>query len=143
MDRTKTLEQLENVYWGEPEYPSQLVINCHKYRKIPLGQMKPEHLRLLIGQNISLEYLIPIALEILLKNPLAEGDFYPGDLLKMVLTSEKTYWDKNKDNLKLLKEICQKVVVLLDAHIDNKGNYRKGKIFLNKSIVKEIKRLVA
>jgi hypothetical protein len=97
IDTNLTLEQLENNYWGEPEYPSSLVINCHKYRKIPVKDLEAEHLRLLIGQNIGLKFLVPIAIERLKHNILEQGDFYPGDLLKMVLECEVEYWQEHPE----------------------------------------------
>jgi hypothetical protein len=52
----------------------------------------------MIGQNIGLPFLIPIAIKQLAKNILAEGDYYEGDLLKAVLTSEHVYWKNNIKN---------------------------------------------
>jgi len=94
--RTKTLEALEKDVWGEPEYNSHLVSTCHQLRKRPLNEFDNENLRILIGQNIGLKYLIPIAIEVLNENILAEGDLYAGDLLKSVLTSDENYWRDNK-----------------------------------------------
>ncbi|WP_421987939.1 contact-dependent growth inhibition system immunity protein [Roseivirga sp.] len=39
-----------------------------------------------------MKFLIPLALEELSINILAEGDYYCGDLLKVVLMSEETFW---------------------------------------------------
>ncbi|MEO9570587.1 MAG: contact-dependent growth inhibition system immunity protein [Polaribacter sp.] len=58
----------------------------------------------MIGQDIGLYFLIPLAIGELEKYILVEGDFYEGDLLKMVLMSDVNYWKKEKDNWKL---ICQ------------------------------------
>lgn len=52
----------------------------------------------MIGQNIGLKYLIPLAVQVLKKDCLAEGHFYPGDLLKSILTSEKEYWNTDLFN---------------------------------------------
>jgi len=46
--------------------------------------------------------LVPLALEHLRKNLRAEGDFYPGDLLKMVLTADPKFW---RDHLQWRKEV--------------------------------------
>jgi hypothetical protein len=95
---SKTLENLEGDYWGEPEYDSHLVTTCHKLRKKQLKDFETEDLRIMIGQNIGLKYLIPLAIETLQKNILADGDLYEGDLLKAVLTSEKDYWRSEVEN---------------------------------------------
>ena len=95
-DTDLNLEQIENDYWGEPGYPSYLVTTCHALRKKPLKDFTVEDLRILIGQNLSLDILLPLAVEKLKQNILAEGHMYPGDLLQMVLDSDHTYWQKNQ-----------------------------------------------
>ena len=71
----KSIEQLENDYWkDEIQFPSSLVINCHKYRKIPINELTIEELRLLISQKIGIEYLTELAIKKLELNILAEGD---------------------------------------------------------------------
>ena len=91
----ESIEQIENEYWGEPTYDSHLVTTCHKLRKKPLKDFTVEDLRIMIGQNISLELLIPLAIERLKQNIMAEGDFYPGDLLQNVLRANESYWLQN------------------------------------------------
>jgi hypothetical protein len=54
-----------------------------------------EDFRILIGQNISLNVLMPLAIGRLKQNIMAEGDLYPGDLLQTVLNAETFYWLKN------------------------------------------------
>lgn len=95
IDLNHTLEQIEKEYWGDPTYNSHLVITCHQLRKKPLKCFTVEDLRIMIGQNISLEVLMPIAMERLQQNIMAEGDHYPGDLLKNVLSADISYWQKN------------------------------------------------
>lgn len=51
----------------------------------------------MIGQQIGLDYLIPLALEVLRKDLFAEGDLFEGDLLKNVLAIKTEFWDKNKN----------------------------------------------
>ncbi len=96
---SKSLESLEKVSWGDiPKDESYLVTTCHKLRKKQLKDFDTEDLRIMIGQNIGLKFLIPLALETLKENILAEGDFYEGDLLKVVLTSDVDYWKNENDN---------------------------------------------
>ena len=79
--KSKTVENLENDFWGEPMDDSHLVLTCHRLRKKPLGDFETEDLRIMIGQNIGLKYFIPLAIDTLLDNVLAEGNLYEGDLL--------------------------------------------------------------
>lgn len=86
-DTTKTLEQLENAVWDEPEgFVTGLILNCHRLRKIPVKDFSVENLRMMIGQHIGLKFLMLPALEVLTINPLAEGDFFEGDLLCSMLS---------------------------------------------------------
>ncbi|WP_170885617.1 contact-dependent growth inhibition system immunity protein [Bacillus alkalicellulosilyticus] len=61
---------------------------CLELRNKKLSDLNAEDLRIMIGQNISLNYLIPIALEVLANNPFAEANLYIGDLLEQVLRVE-------------------------------------------------------
>lgn len=90
--RTLTLDQLDPPAWGEPDFDSGLVRACHRLRRKPIGEFTAEDLRIMIGQQICLRWLMPLALEVLEDDPLAEGDFYPGDLLGSVLEPEAAYW---------------------------------------------------
>jgi hypothetical protein len=84
-DRRKSLQQLESQDWGEPNFHSHLVTECHRLRRVPLREFTAENLRIMIGQDIGLSYLVPLALELLSTDPLTEGDFYKGDLLQSLL----------------------------------------------------------
>ena len=96
MDLSKTLEQLETDYWEEPSFDSHLVKACHELRKKALKDFSIEDLRILIGQQFSLKYLIPLAINELEKNILAEGDLYAGDLLFAVLRVDHNYWNDHE-----------------------------------------------
>lgn len=81
----KTVEQLDGQDWGEPSYPSHLVTECHRLRRVPLKEFTVENLRIMIGQHIGLDWLVPLALTRLYDEPFADGDYYEGDLLNAVL----------------------------------------------------------
>jgi len=91
-DRSKSLQHLEGQDWGEPTYDSHLVTECHRLRRIPLHEFTAENLRIMIGQQIGLPYLIPLALEMLRGNPFTAGDLYEGDLLAAVLRADSRFW---------------------------------------------------
>lgn len=69
----------------------------------------------MIGQEFSLNYLLPIALDVLKTSPLAEGDYYEGDLLVAVLAVNATFWEQHPD---LLAELT----TILEAHKDKIGS---------------------
>jgi contact-dependent growth inhibition (CDI) system CdiI-like immunity protein len=124
--RQKTLENLEKDYWNNPDYDSHLVRRCHELRKIPLDNFTTEDLRIMIGQEISLNYLIPLALEALTINLFAEGDFFEGDLLKNVLSIKTVFWNKNKNYWAILNNLIQDRRSEIDAHKFDTINFDKS-----------------
>lgn len=51
----------------------------------------------MIGQEIGLRFLMPRAIDVVKNNPLAEGDFYPGDLLQSILKTKLIFWQKQPE----------------------------------------------
>lgn len=96
-DLNRSLQELEGVDWGEPTYDSSLVIECHRLHRLPLKEFEAEHLRRMIGQNMCLPYLMPLALRELHERPHASGDLYEGALLNAVLSVEAAFWQARPD----------------------------------------------
>lgn len=93
----KNIEELEKQNFGHPdEAPTNMVKRCLELCKVPLDQFTVEDLRLMIGQNFCLRYLIPLAIGQLRKDIFVEGDYFRGDLLKNVLSVDKKFWQDNK-----------------------------------------------
>nr|WP_294790923.1 contact-dependent growth inhibition system immunity protein [uncultured Mucilaginibacter sp.] len=100
------MEELEGgKILSVPEDSSYLVRTANELRKKKLIDFEIEDLRLMIGQNISLNYLLPLAIDVLNKDILAEGDFYPGDLLKNVLDVDESVWKVNNQLFRKIKEL--------------------------------------
>ena len=112
-DRGKSLQELEGCDWGEPTYHSYLVTTIHRLRRLPLKDFSAEDLRLGIGQNVGLPFLMPLAVEWLEREPLAEGDYYPGDLLTAVLRIEGAFWPDHPDLLRRVREVLVQATRLL------------------------------
>lgn len=122
----KTLENLEKEVWPKVDFDSHLVTRTSKLRKVPLNEFSNEDLRIMIGQNLGLPYLVPLAIERLKENVLAEGDLYPGDLLVTVTSTESDFWDKNLN----YKEKLARLISDNDAPIADNG-LKLGKCFRN------------
>ncbi|WP_326624340.1 contact-dependent growth inhibition system immunity protein [Streptomyces sp. NBC_01762] len=98
IDRSRSLEELERDRWQAPPLDATyLIATAHALRSRPVGTLTVEDLRLLIGQDIGLPVLLPLALEVLRDNPLAEGHMYEGDLLRAVLTRNSTVWSAHPE----------------------------------------------
>lgn len=63
----------------------------------------------MIGQNIGLNYLLPLAIEQLRRDPLVAGDFYPGDLLAAVLRVESGFWPVQPQLRRAVQEIVDQI----------------------------------
>ena len=114
-DRSKTLQELEGEDWGEPTYDSHLVTECHRLRRVPLRAFTAENLRIMIGQQIGLPHLIPIALEHLRADPFAEGDCYAGELLASVLRADSRFWIASPQLRAEAAQIIQRALSLLPS----------------------------
>jgi hypothetical protein len=66
-------------------------------RSRPIGELTVEDMRLLIGQDVGPAHLLPLALDVLRDDPMAEGDMYEGDLLAAVLTRSPAVWKERPE----------------------------------------------
>lgn len=114
-DTSKSLEELEGENWGDPPCDgsrSPLAERCLPLRRTPLKDFAAGDLRVMIGQNIGLPFLVPLAIRLFKEDPLVEGDFYPGDLLASVLCVEADFWRKHPDLRRIVEGIVQTAMPL-------------------------------
>jgi hypothetical protein len=113
-----TLDDLDPPAWGTPPpHPTSLVARCHELRRTPVAEYDAEALRMLIGQQIALPVLVPRALAVLAENPLAEGDFYPGDLLSSVIAVDREYWAAHPAQRDAAVAIARRALVNADGDL--------------------------
>ncbi|QEG37307.1 contact-dependent growth inhibition system immunity protein [Bythopirellula goksoeyrii] len=110
--RGQSLDELEADDWGPPPFDSYLVTTCHRLRKKPIGEFKIEDLRIMIGQEIGLLFLVPLALERIEADPLAEGDYYPGDLLVNVLRVSPEFWNGHAGWHRRLRDLLRRMELI-------------------------------
>jgi len=108
-----TIEELEGVRWRDPGPPgpesTYLVRRCHELRRTPLESFTVEDLRIMLGQRIAVPILLPMALAVLREDPLAEGNYYPGDLLLAVLRLPDEMWHGNEADRALLVAASERI----------------------------------
>jgi hypothetical protein len=114
LDRNKTLQELEQFDWGQQTSESSVVSNCYRLRQKPIGQFTVEELRIMIGQQIGLAFLVPIAIEHLENDPFVEGDYFPGDLLEAVQRIDRSFWATNPEHHRRVREIVERAKRALD-----------------------------
>ncbi|MEY8042169.1 contact-dependent growth inhibition system immunity protein [Saccharopolyspora cebuensis] len=116
-----SLEQIENDAWGDPpQDATKLIATVHRLRRKPISALNDADLRVLVGQNVGLDTLMPRVLERLEHDPLLEADFYPGDLLTAVLAAPSSYWTAHPDHRTRIEHII--------AGIDNPDPQLKADI---------------
>lgn len=114
-DRSKSLEQLFGR-WPEPENPTYLVRSVHEARQRPLSELDAEQVRVLLSQEVDVEAVMPLALEMLARDPMLEGDYYPGAVLKAALTQQHDYWQAHPVQKNALLEVCEQLDDTEDVH---------------------------
>ncbi|MEU5764506.1 contact-dependent growth inhibition system immunity protein [Streptomyces asoensis] len=106
IDRSRSLEELERDRWPAPSPDAtRLIATAHALRSRPVGTLTVEDLRLLIRQDIGLAVLLPLAVEVLRDDPLAEGHMGEGDLLHAVLTRSPAIWSACPDCARQVTDI--------------------------------------
>jgi hypothetical protein len=88
-----TIQQIEGRDWGDPPADgSCLVRRCTLLRRKPLAEFSVEDLRIMLAQGVGVPVLLPLAVDVLVADPRAGGDLYPGDLLETVLRLPAAEW---------------------------------------------------
>jgi len=124
-DKTKSLEELESEKMEKPDFQSSLTLSVYRLWSTPLNLYSTEDLRLMIGQNISLKYLLPSAIDKLTENPFAEGDFHYGDLLESVLNVESSFWKLHPQMYQAVLETVSGLPSILEEIIESIKKFEK------------------
>ena len=112
----ETLEQIEGIVWPDaPADSSSMMLRCNALRKVPLDQFTPGDFRVMLGQHIGVEQVVPRALAILSLEPLVEGDYFPGDLLTNILRLPMEFWATDTAALNQVRGIAQRALEELKA----------------------------
>ncbi|MFF9572378.1 contact-dependent growth inhibition system immunity protein [Streptomyces sp. NPDC014685] len=93
MHLDRTLDELDPPRWALPAADStHLVRKVHELRRVPLRALDPADLRTLISQQVALPYVLPLAVRLLIEEPLLDACFYEGDLLLATVSAPVAAW---------------------------------------------------
>jgi hypothetical protein len=112
---SKSLNDLEGVDRSVQDLGTYVTRTCALLRKKPLRELSNEELRVAIGQEMSVEILVPIALRRLAASPETHGDFYPGDVLMSVLRLAQEGWVRHPDWWVEAKSIADRFFTAAEA----------------------------
>lgn len=114
VDGWKSIEDLEGVRWPAPPADStSLVRGVHELRKRPVKDLTAEDLRRLIGQDVGLRWVLPVALDHLRETAPDEAatGWYDDDLLSAVLTRGQSVW---RSSAELARHLNETIAMLTD-----------------------------
>ncbi|MFF3585095.1 contact-dependent growth inhibition system immunity protein [Streptomyces mirabilis] len=97
MDRllhpNRTLDELDPPRWVPPAADAtHLVRTVHELRRVPLGELSAADLRTLLSQQVAPPYVLPLAVRLLIEEPLLDACFYEGDLLLAAVNAPASAW---------------------------------------------------
>lgn len=84
-----------------------------------IEQFEPEDFRILLAQRLYVSLLLPSAIALLKSNPMAEGDYFEGDLLLVVLNLEQTIWMENPELIEEMKA----VILNAENYLEDENNW--------------------
>ncbi|WP_369776342.1 contact-dependent growth inhibition system immunity protein [Streptomyces sp. R33] len=112
----RTLDELDPPRWAPPASDvTPLIRRVHELRRIPLGELGPAELRTLIPQQVALPYVLPLAVRLLLEEPLIDAYFYEGDLLLVTVNVPAAAWSLLPD---LGARLCTVIAALPKAVVN-------------------------
>ena len=92
IDDPRSLNELMKLEPSPPPYVTPMVEQIEIAYATPLKNLSVDQVRLLVGQQIGLEFVMPRALYELSKNPLVDASYYQGDLLNACLSVDREFW---------------------------------------------------
>lgn len=117
----KSIAELERRHWPKlgPD-ASHFHRRCYDAVTKPISELSVADLRLLISQDIGLEFVLPIALAIVEKEPLLESEHFRGDLLTAILAASKNFYQEHPEICARVEKLLAIVPAALDTldHID-------------------------
>ena len=89
----RTLDELDPPRWAAPAADAtHLVHKVHELRRLALRELRPADLHMLITQRVALPHVLPLAVRVLLQDPLLDAHFYEGDLLLAAVAAPASAW---------------------------------------------------
>lgn len=104
----KSISELEGWKWTNDIPTSEdsfVVRKSYELHNKKLKDYTGEDLRFSIGQKEGLEYIVPLAMNLLREDIFVETDFYKGALLENVLKLPQDYWKEHPDQKKELEQL--------------------------------------
>ena len=130
---SKSIEELENDYWKEPEFKSGLTMICYRARKKQINELNEDEICTLIRQNIGLKYLLPVAVKKFEEYMNNINNFYLSSLLDTLLNLDNNQWINNKEQKeKFVRDLYDSLSNLNEEYFEKSDNYLRNISGINK-----------
>lgn len=96
VDDSRSLNELMKLEPSLPPYVTPMIERIEAACATPVRDLSVDQIRLLVGQQTGLEFIMPRALYELSKNPLVDASYYQGDLLNACLGVDSEFWMKHE-----------------------------------------------
>lgn len=119
MSRTfREIEAAEGVVSGEIKKDSSLEEWYARVRDVPLTALRVEDLCKSVRQCLYLEHVIPVALDVLEREPMA-GEMYDGELASAFRVISETFWREHRQIATRTQDILKVVLQQIDDDYDD------------------------
>lgn len=124
-DREISIEDLEGDRWPDPPADgTNLVRSVHELRRRPIKDLSVENMARLIGQDVGLRWLVPVALDFLRDTAPDQPvtGWYDDDLLSAVLARKDSLWRSVPELARHLNEtvgMLTDVSAYMRRHVDD------------------------
>lgn len=123
--REKTLTQLERDDWGDCKSESEIIQRLFKLRHKPLKLIELSDLRTAIHFGVGMDYVLPIALDLLWSDPWLSSGNYAGDLLEAILRASPDFYLANQNYHRKVVGVAVDAVRVWEA-MDAEGRESSG-----------------
>ena len=129
----RQLEVTKNIVWDPNDQPKSALGDWYeRVRDIPIDEMKIGDICRTVRQLLYFEYVVPLAVELLEKEPLA-GELYEGELFMSFSSIKDGYWKSHPYLAERISRFGNQVLAVLGGNLPTQGDifYQRLQSFLD------------
>ena len=119
----RSLSELTNIEFVRDDSGSSLARRVRAACDVPIGQLDPGRVALLIRQDVGRDHVIRRALDILQQDPLIEAQVSRGDLLRTVLDLPHEFWTHHEEDYQTVHQILMELDEAIDELTPSRASF--------------------
>lgn len=106
-----SISQILGPWKGNLPLEDRIAMELYNLYNLPIMQYSISDVAFLLRQDLLMEYVVPIAIDVLKRNPFIMTDYFRGDLLSDLLSTKNDikYWKSHEYELKMVFNINEMV----------------------------------